>query len=100
MEKHFEDHAHKTFIIGKLTHGIGGLVLLASGIAKVPYIKFFLYNFIPTILKTTLLVFLGYYFGRAYNQYANFFDYLALLTLTIFLVLYVWYIRKNKKNLE
>jgi membrane protein DedA with SNARE-associated domain len=100
MEQHFEKHANRTFIIGKLTHGVGGLVLVAAGVAKFPFIRFFLYNFVPTVLKTTLLVFLGYYFGRAYNQYANFFDYLALITLTLFIILYIWYIRKNSRDLQ
>lgn len=99
MEKHFSDHAARTFTIGKITHGVGGLVLLAAGMARVPVSKFLKLNLLPTIVKSAFLVFLGYYFGRAYNLLASFFDYLALFFLIGVIILYIRYIRKNSKKL-
>ncbi len=99
MEKHFSNHAARTFAIGKITHGVGGLVLLAAGMARVPLNKFLKLNLLPTILKSAFLVFLGYYFGRAYNMFANFFDYLALFFLVSTIILYLKFIHKNIKKL-
>lgn len=54
LEKHFEKHSGRTLIIGKLSHGVGAVVLVAAGIARVPFRKFVWYNFIPSLPKSLL----------------------------------------------
>ena len=54
LEKHFEKHSGKTLIIGKLSHGVGAVVLVAAGIARVPFRKFIWDNFIHSLPKSLL----------------------------------------------
>jgi membrane protein DedA with SNARE-associated domain len=54
LEKHFEKHSGKTLIIGKLSHGVGAVVLVAAGIARVPFRKFIWYNFIRSLPKSLI----------------------------------------------
>jgi membrane protein DedA with SNARE-associated domain len=81
IENHFKKHPAKTLAIGKVAHGLGGFFLTAAGLAKMPYSRFLLYNFIPTVFKTFLLLLLGYYFGNAYSQISKYLDETALIIL-------------------
>jgi membrane-associated protein len=102
MEKHFKTHPNKTFILGKVTHGPGTLVLIAAGLAKVPYKKFILSNISPTIVKSALLILIGYYFGNAYLKFNHYLNYAALFfsIAVILIAIYVYYIRRNTKALN
>src|SRR5262249_35922414 len=74
LEKHYQKHPGKTLIIGKLAHGLGGPILAAAGLARMPLDSFIFYNVAATIPKSLLLMALGYFSGRAYfqvNQYLN-----------------------------
>jgi membrane-associated protein len=64
LGKHFEKHSGKILIIGNLSQGVGALVLVAAGIARVPFQKFFRYNFIPTLPKSLIRLLIGYYSGK------------------------------------
>jgi len=66
LEKHFEKHSGKTLVIGKLSHGVGAIVLVAAGIARMPFRKFVWYNFIPSLPKSLILLLIGYYSGESY----------------------------------
>lgn len=92
MEKHFKQHAGKTLVIGKVTHAVGAVVLVAGGIAKVPFWKFVWYNLLPTIPKSLLLLLLGFYFGQAYAKINTYLDNAAIgivLLTIVFVVVYV-----------
>jgi membrane-associated protein len=100
LEKHFEKHTGKTLIIGKLSHGIGGVVLVAAGIARVPFRKFVWYNFIPTLPKSLILLLIGYYSGESYVRISSYLDYAAIGTTVaavIFIVIYFMMRRVSKK---
>jgi membrane protein DedA with SNARE-associated domain len=100
LEKHFEKHCGKTLIIGKLSHGIGGVVLVAAGIARVPLRKLVLYDFIPTLPKSLILLLIGYYSGESYVKISSYLDYTAIGTViaaVIFIVIYFMMRRLSKK---
>ena len=99
IENHFTNHTGKTLITGKLTHFAGAVILVAAGVAKVPYWKFIWYNFLPTIPKSLALLLLGYYFGKAYQQIDSYFNYIALagsvvLVLTVTAYIFIKRFRK------
>ena len=62
LEYHYDRHTAKTIILGKLAYSMEVPFLIASGLAKVPFLKFMFYVFIPTIPKSLLFVLIGYYF--------------------------------------
>jgi len=101
LEKHFAMHSGKTLIIGKLSHAVGGVVLVAAGIAKVPFWKFTWYNFISSLPKSLILLLIGFYFGQAYRQIDKYFGY-ATLSIFIAAVLAVsvyFFVKKFKNNI-
>jgi membrane protein DedA with SNARE-associated domain len=56
-------HATRMLLIGKWTHAIGALVLVASGIARVPVWQFLAVNTLATLPKSALLLGLGIWAG-------------------------------------
>ena len=86
LETHFSKHSGKTLIIGKLTHAIGGVVLVTAGVAKVPFRRFVWYNFISTLPKSLILLLIGFYFGKAYQQINVYFNHSTWVVLGVFVL--------------
>lgn len=78
VKKHFANHSGKTLLVGKLTHGIGSIILMAAGAAGIPYRRFLWFNLLGTIPKTFVLLIVGFYFGQAYLRFNHYLNYLAL----------------------
>jgi membrane protein DedA with SNARE-associated domain len=102
LETHFEKHSGKTLIISKLTHAVGPVFLVAAGVAKVPIGKFVLFNLIPTLPKSLILLLVGYYFGKAYAMWNTYLGYTAIITicLAIFLLASYLIIKAVRKKYE
>lgn len=102
METHFQDHGGKTLIAGKLSHAVGGIVLVSAGIARIPFKKFIFFNFWATLPKSLILLLIGYYFGNTFLHLKHYLDFAWLGTLAITVILFVVYLilRKTAKKLE
>lgn len=97
LERHFKKHLGKTLILGKISHGVGGGVLIAAGIARVDFRKYMWYNLIATIPKSFLFLLIGYYFGRSYVQIDRYLGYLSLGIALLLIIVYL-IIRKTAQR--
>ncbi|MFZ2522727.1 MAG: VTT domain-containing protein [Minisyncoccia bacterium] len=89
LENHFEKHKAKTFLLAKISHGLGGTVQIASGIARVKYKEFLFYSVLGTTPKTIILITIGYYLGSYYKKidgYLNMFAYSVIGAILLFLI--------------
>ncbi len=98
LEKHYSDKGLSTLLIGKISHGIGGVVLISAGLAKMPFPKFIFYNFVATIVKSLVFLLLGFYFGQAITKINSVFEFIGytficLLIATI-IIYYSFYYKK------
>ncbi len=105
LVKHFEKHKAKTFLIGKFSHGLGRSVIIAGGIAGVRYMEFLFYSIVGTVMKTILLMTVGYYVGSSYQKIDGYLQIVSftVISLAILFVVYKFsnkYIRKffNDRN--
>ncbi len=87
-ERFFHDNRNKAMIVGKFAHGTGFLMWIVTGIIKMRYWKFLEINFYTTLVKTSILMVVGYYFGQAYGTINGYFNYLALFFALLLLSLY------------
>jgi membrane protein DedA with SNARE-associated domain len=94
VEKLFHHHGGKTLLLGKITQVVGSAVLVAAGVAKMPYKRFLYLNAIITIPKSLLLVLIGYYFGRSYAKINGWLDITILFSLIILIILFFVYRKK------
>jgi membrane-associated protein len=99
LETHFRKHTLKTILLAKFSHGLGGSVQVAAGIARIRYLEFIELNLIGTMPKTIILLVIGYYLGSSYLEINSYLDLIAtmLITVIVFTLLYL-VARKYVKN--
>jgi membrane protein DedA with SNARE-associated domain len=86
MVQIFHQKGGRILIFGKITHALGALFLIGAGYSKMNLLKFIWCNTLGTIVKSSLLLYLGYVAGSAYSTYAKYFEYGAIL-ITAFALL-------------
>ena len=96
LENHFQRHPGKTFIIAKLSHGVGSAVQIASGIANVNFWRFVWFNFLGTIPKAFILLIAGFYLGTSYMKVEGYLSVISIITISILFLLILSYILLNK----
>ena len=96
FKKQFKRHAKKSIVIGKLpVVGFTWFIpLIAAGMTKMPYRKFFSVCFLTSLPKSLLLLLLGFYFGKAYitiDKYLNYIGWaigvIIILTIAIYFII-------------
>lgn len=103
LDRHFERHVGKTLLLGKLTHGAGGLILLAAGAAEVPYPAFLWFNLLGTLPKSLALLLVGFYFGHAYRSIRTYLNDIALITIGIVVLVglgYFFYGLRSRRKIS
>ena len=66
LRRDLKQNATRMLLIGKWTHSIGCLVLIGSGMLRLPLPRFLLVNLLATIPKSAVLLGLGYFAGENY----------------------------------
>lgn len=100
-EEHFKKHAVKTLLIGK-TQALGGIILAAAGLGKMPFSRYMWINILGSIPKVALFMVLGYYFGQGYrliNTYLGITTAIITGIAILSIIAYFLYFRKRKENL-
>lgn len=87
IERFFIEKGGRTLILGKLSHGVGGMFLFAAGAANMHFGKFVWYNFVATIIKSLALILIGFYFGTAISKINSIMEFIAYLTAGVFIVM-------------
>jgi len=103
LEKYFAKHAGKTLFWGKFGYGVVGTLMFAAGIADVSFMRFLGFTFIATLIKSMILVQIGFYFGYAYEQIKIYLDYTSYITIALAILLiliYIYFQRRAKNILE
>lgn len=103
IEKQFAKRGDKLLFIGKMSHGIGGAFLVAAGLIKMPFDKFIFANMLATLIKSLILLLLGFYFGHALSAINTYLEKISLISagLAIFAALiYFFYFRNHKTAKE
>lgn len=65
LSAHFGQDGARTLVIGKLTHSMGAVVLMAAGAARMPLGLFVFWNLVATLPKTAFFMALGWFFATA-----------------------------------
>ena len=83
VEQHFEKHPGKTLIVSKASYGVGSLFLVAAGASKMAYQKFLEYITPMNALRSTILLLIGYFLGRAVRHADVYLEYYTLAVIII-----------------
>lgn len=99
MGTYLNAHPAKSILFGKLTHSAGFLVLVGSGMSRMPIKKFVWYNILGTIPKSFALMLLGYFLGSQYNKINS---YIGKVSFVLFVLITLgfgtFYVIKRMRN--
>jgi len=84
-------HARKLLVIAKLTVSLAVPVLIATGVAKVPWRKWFGAVFLAEMTWTGLLVLAGYHFARSISQLEAWLQIVAIGAFGLFVIMLARY---------
>lgn len=96
LEEHFKKHKFKTFLFAKYAHGVGAVIQIASGIAKVNFVYFVFFSLFSTIPKILILVSIGFYAGSSIAKIDGILSTVALIVFSSFALLIIGYVALNR----
>ncbi len=102
---YFSKNHTKAIIASKLMYGVGFFGLVAAGMLRVPYPRYFKTCAIISVIQSTVMVTAGIFFGQAYVVIGKYFDYYAAITsvvalFIVFFILFRKYKNKVAKKIE
>jgi len=99
---YFEKNHQKAIAGSKIMWGIGTTGLLAAGALHVPYKRYFKTCALYSLVQSFIMIFLGMFFGQAYEIIGKYFDYYAAIISILVLVVLLFFVFMNKyrKNAE
>lgn len=100
MQTDIHAHIHKILFIAKLTLGLVIPTLIAAGLARVPFKRWFGVLFTAECIWTGSLVIVGYYFGYMIQRIETNLRWISLAGAVISIVLVVVYLSRHRPDLE
>ena len=100
MQTDIHEHIHKILFIAKLTLGLVIPTLIAAGLARVPFKRWFGVLFTAECIWTGSLVIIGYYFGYLIQRIETNLRWLSLAGAVISIVFVVIYLSRHRPDLE
>jgi len=99
LAAHFRDQGGRTLVIGKLTHSLGLVALIAAGISRMKILPFLWFNLLATLPKSLIFLMIGYSLGYAYRRVDAYIFWLSLVPLVAFAILGIgWYLKRRGKS--
>ena len=96
LELHFSKNAGATLLIAKFVHFLGGATLITAGAAKTRFRVFIYYSILGTLMKTMLLMLIGYLFGSQYLKIDNYLAYYSYAIIILVALCAAFFIVSKK----
>ena len=100
LQRDIHDHIHKILFVAKLTLGFVVPTLIAAGLARVPFKRWFGVLFAAECIWTGSLVLVGYYFGYLIQRIETNLRWLSLGGAVIFIAIVGIYLSRRRSDLE
>lgn len=97
----FEKHGHRIVFFGRMIPAVRSLISIPAGMSRMPFWKFMAYSGLGTVIWTTFLACVGYFFGNNTELMHQIFSQVAYVIISIVVMILAWvgyrfYKRKSK----
>lgn len=97
----FEHYGHRIVFLGRMVPAVRSLISIPAGMSRMPFWKFMLFSGLGTIIWTTFLACMGFYFGENQALMQQIFSQvgyviLAIVALIIAVIAYRRHMRKKR----
>ncbi|WP_327858708.1 DedA family protein [Acinetobacter guillouiae] len=93
----FEKYGHRVVFFGRMVPAVRSLISIPAGMSHMPFWKFMLYSSVGTIIWTTFLACVGYYFGNNIELMQQIFSRVGYVIIVIVLILIAYFFYKKSK---
>ena len=93
----FEKYGHRVVFFGRMVPAVRSLISIPAGMSHMPFWKFMLYSSVGTIIWTTFLACVGYYFGNNIELMQQIFSHVGYVIIVIVLILVAYFFYKKSK---
>ena len=95
----FNQHGHKIVFFGRMIPAVRSLISIPAGMSKMPFWKFMFYSGLGTIIWTTFLACVGYYFGENQQLMQQIFSQVShvIIGLVLLVIAIILYRRHRRK---
>jgi membrane protein DedA with SNARE-associated domain len=101
----FEHYGHRIVFFGRMVPAVRSLISIPAGMSRMPFWKFMFYSSLGTIIWTSFLACVGFYFGENQALMHQIFSQVGYVMLGIALLIMLWIFyrryqrkRRNFKN--
>ena len=96
----FEHYGHRIVFFGRMIPAVRSLISIPAGMSRMPFWKFMTYSGLGTIIWTSFLACVGYYFGNNTELMHQIFSQVSCVIIAIVIMIVVWFLyrRQQRKN--
>lgn len=91
----FEKYGHRIVFFGRMIPAVRSLISIPAGMSRMPFWKFMFYSGLGTVIWTTFLASVGYYFGENQQLMQQVFQQTSYLMIGIVLLLIAYFLYKK-----
>lgn len=95
----FEHYGHRIVFFGRMIPAVRSLISIPAGMSRMPFWKFMFYSGLGTIIWTTFLACVGFYFGENQQLMQQIFHQVsrAIILIILVIVVILLYRRQRRK---
>lgn len=94
----FEKYGHNVVFFGRMIPAVRSLISIPAGMSHMPFWKFMLYSSLGTVIWTSFLAAVGYYFGNNTALMQKIFSQVSyVIIFIVFIFIAYWVYRRFKK---
>ena len=94
----FEQHGHRIVFAGRMIPAVRSLISIPAGMSRMPFWKFMLYSSLGTIIWTTFLAYVGFYFGENQALMHQIFSQVGYIIFIIVALVAGWLIYRRQQQ--
>lgn len=96
----FQQYGHRIVFFGRMIPAVRSLISIPAGMSRMPFWKFMLYSSLGTVIWTTFLACVGFYFGENQALMHEIFSRAgySILAIAGAVLAWLWYRRRQGKN--
>lgn len=94
----FEKHGHRIVFFGRMIPAVRSLISIPAGMSEMPFWKFMTYSALGTIIWTSFLASVGYYFGNNTELMAQIFSQVGYVIIGLVIIFIIWIVFRRHQH--
>lgn len=94
----FEKYGHRIVFFGRMIPAVRSLISIPAGMSHMPFWKFMSYSTLGTIIWTSFLACVGYYFGNNTELMHQIFSQVGYIIIAIVVMIIIWIVFRRQQR--